>query len=443
MDNSSALIEELEAPHKHHGRRGYSMRGLLRVYALQFLLKERYSKYFLNRLDGNPDLIAICGLEQAPTESTYCRFKKKLAPKVDLVDSIFDRITMACAGEIERLREADIVPAEAPRLGETAAVDATDIESYANTRKKPSSDSGATWGYRTPKKGSRTAGEKNSQAKGERKEFFLGYKGHAIVDAYHQIPLYMKVRTAQENEGPHFRADLDSMLERLPWARTRYLSADKAYAALYNFQHAASRGILPIIAVPRPPRDRTTGKRRYEGIYDEEGRPTCIGGQSMRYLGTDEDGFHHFRCPEEGCALKEKVDWSRYCDFEHSEKPEGKLLRIMGIIPRFGKEWERLYRTRPTIERWFSSDKRSRLLNQQQHLDQERVNLHAAMSTLTFQLTVLTRLMADDYEDMRHMYIRLPQVLPTGQHEPAEVALAETRECDDCCLCPKHGKIAV
>ena len=271
---------------------------------------------------------------------------------------------------------------------------------------------------------------------------FFGYKAHTIADSYYQIPLYMKVRTARENEGPHLRADLSAMLERLPWVRTQYLSADKAYAALYNFEDAVQRSITPIIAVPRPPKNKETGKRRYDGIYDKEGRPTCIGGQSMNYLGTDEEGYHFFRCPEEGCSLKDKVDWSKYCDTEYSEKPDGKLLRIMGIVPRFTGEWKRLYRMRTSVERWFSSAKRSRLLNQQQHLDQERVTLHAAMSKLTFQLTALTRLMADDYEHMRHMHIRLPRAAPAMRPEPAGAALAEAQECPDCCLCPEHGTLA-
>ena len=37
-------------------------------------------------------------------------------------------------------------------------------------------------------------------------------------------------------------------------------------------------------------------------------------------MGTGEDGAHHFRCPPEGCHLKNKLNWSRYCHDEHSEK---------------------------------------------------------------------------------------------------------------------------
>ena len=93
--------------------------------------------------------------QQEGSAPKHSRTPPKLSRNVDLVDSIFDKITLACAREIERLREAGVVPADAPRLGEKVAIDATDIESYANNKKKPYSDTGATWGFRTPKKGSR------------------------------------------------------------------------------------------------------------------------------------------------------------------------------------------------------------------------------------------------------------------------------------------------
>ena len=171
--------------------------------------------------------------------------------------------------------------------------------------------------------------------------------------------------------------------------------------------HTVNRGLIPIIDVRRPVKDGRTGKRRYEGLYDEQGRPVCVGGQPMAYLGTDPNGAHHFRCPPGGCALRDKINWSRYCDSEHSEKPEGKLLRIMGVVPRFRELWKELYKWRTTIERLFSSAKRSRLMNQHRHLDMERINLHERMSVLTGALTALTHLQADDWRHMRHMRIRL------------------------------------
>ena len=108
------------------------------------------------------------------------------------------------------------------------------------------------------------------------------------------------------------------------------------------------------------------------GLYNEHGIPVCIGSKVMDYLGTGEDGSHQFRCPAGGCHLKEKMDWSRYCDFESAEKSRGTLLKIMGVIHRASTEWKRLFRMRPAVERWFSSAKHSRLLDQHQYLGLER-----------------------------------------------------------------------
>ena len=152
-------------------------------------------------------------------------------------------------------------------------------------------------------------------------------------------------------------------------------------------------------------KEKKTGRRLFDGTYTKDGRPLCLGGKPMSWLGRDPDGAHHFRCPPGGCPLKNKVDWSRYCNSEHSEKPEGRLLRIMGIVPRFSKAWRKIYKKRTEIERWFSSAKRSRLFDSHQLLRVDKINLHVNMSMLSWLLTALARLKADDYRQMRHMYI--------------------------------------
>ena len=210
----------------------------------------------------------------------------------------------------------------------------------------------------------------------------------------------------------------------------RYLTADKGYHATYNFEHVADLlGIHPVIDIPKPPKDRKTGKRLHEGIYSERGLPTCIGGREMDFVETGEDGRHWFRCPEEGCHLKGRTDWSRYSDFYCDEKPEGKKLRIMGTLHRASEEWKEIFKKRTSIERYFSSAKHSRLLNQHQCLGQRRVSLHGRMATLSYLLTAWGRLAAGDYEHMRHMRIRLPRA----------VAANDTQERAGCCICPKPG----
>ena len=91
--------------------------------------------------------------------------------------------------------------------------------------------------------------------------------------------------------------------------------------------------MIPVIAVRLPEKDKATGERLYDGIYDKDGRPTCIGGKSMEYALTDPEEGHLFRCPAEGCSLKETVQFTRHCDYWHYEKPEGRLLRIVGLLP--------------------------------------------------------------------------------------------------------------
>ena len=438
-EHSAALAGVLEEPHRRHGRRGYPAQGMLCVYLLQFLIpNQRYSSHYLRHLDGRPRLLAMCGLDEAPSEWAYCRFKAKLAKHRRRLRTVANRTARDCAAEIERLRKQGLIPENAPRLGEMLALDPTDIKAYARSRpehcnspqkesctkrhkvhcdspvpgectkhgQKPCADPDARWGYRTPKSNSGNTTGKDGEDKKKMDPFF-GYKAHVVADAYHGIPLHLALRPANAPETSEFAGDLDATLGRHPWLRAKYVMADKGYDDLKNFKHSVKRGIIPVIAVRRPPKDKKTGKRLYGGTYAEDGRPVCLGRKPMTWLGMDPDGAHHFRCPPEGCRLKDKVDWSRYCDSEHSEMPEGRLLRIMGIVPRFSKAWKELYKKRTAIERWFSSGKRSRLLNSHQHLTKAKIELHAEMSMLASLLTALTHLKANDYEHMRHMTIKL------------------------------------
>ena len=208
-------------------------------------------------------------------------------------------------------------------------------------------------GYRTPKgmSGANAADDGEGGEDTKNKGRFLGYKAHVVSDAVYGIPLHMVLRPANEHETTHFTEDLDATLERHPWLRPRFMLADKGDDSLPNFSHTAGQGIIPVIAVRRPQKDAKTGKRLFDGTYTKDGRPVCLGRKPMNWLGTDPDGAHHFRCPPGGCHLKNKVDWSRYCNSEHSEKPEGKLLRIMGIVPRFSRAWRKIYKKRTEIER--------------------------------------------------------------------------------------------
>ena len=293
--HSATLALELEKNHKKRGRKGYPALGKLCALTLQYLFNERYSSYFLAALDGNPRLLSMCGLDKAPSEPTFSRFKKQLVGCLPLLAEIFSKVVKECAGEIERLRDTGMIPKDAPPLGQMLAMDATDIEAYAKptsrhcddpeqgicTRKhrthcdspvpekctkhsqKPCADPDAAWGYRTPKR--RPASSASSGSEETPKELFLGYKPNAITDAYYQLPLHIALRPANENEGTHFAEDLDATLARHPWIKPKAIMADKGYDALPNFRHAVKRRIIPNnrrAAATKRQKDRGTPVRR-------------------------------------------------------------------------------------------------------------------------------------------------------------------------------------
>ena len=441
ISHSAALINVLEEPHQHGGNPGYPAADMLSAYVMQFALREPYANGFLDKLGGNERFLHICCLPHAPSESAYSKFKKKLVEIpdfMDYIDKIIADVFLECGGEIERLREAGIVPADKPPLGESLVMDSTDDEAWARpgrkSRKtgedKPSKDPNAKWGHRTAKNvrsakpssgkrgkgGSSKKGKANgtstdagteSGRKESKDEFYFGYKVNVITDANYGLPLFGVTRPANASDVVVMVQDLDDCLALYETLGPRYFLGDKGYDRLENIQHLVSVGLIPVVAVRLPAKDEE-GQRLYDGIYEAEGRPTCVGGKPMEYVETDSEG-HLFRCPSEGCHLKGKVHFTRYCDSQHYEKPEGKLLRIVGLLPCCSEEWKAKYKLRTIIERYFSSSKHSRLMNVHRYLNIHKVSLHAAMSMLSYLATALAHLNADDYVHMRHMRIRLPQ----------------------------------
>lgn len=64
---------------------------------------------------------------------------------------------------------------------------------------------------------------------------------------------------------------------------------------------------------------------------------------------------------------------------------------------------------RPATERYSSSGRHSRLMDQHQCLGIAKMGFHGRMSRLTYVATFLARLKAGDVKKMRHMTIRIPK----------------------------------
>ena len=421
---------------------------MLSAYVMQFALNERYANGFLDKLGSNERYLEICGLPYAPSEGAYSRFKKKLTGHLEAIELIIADVFLECGNEIERLREAGLVPADKPPLGHSLVMDSTDILAWARSGRKSrktgeeilSKDPDATWGHRTAKSvrtsksrsGKRAKGGssniakangtdagsgKESSKKESNDESYFGYQVNFVADANYGLPLFAVTRPANASDFTVMIEDLDACLALYRTLSPRYFLGDKGYDSLKNILHLVSLGIIPVVAVRLPQKDAKTGERLHDGIYDSDGRPTCMGRKPMEYIETDAEKGHLFRCPAGGCHLKGKIHFTRYCDDQHYEKPEGKLLRIVGLLPRCSPEWKAEYKKRPIIERHFSSGKHSRLLDTHRYLNIRKVSLHVAMSMLSYLATALAHLKADDYahmRHMRHMRIRLPAAKRTS-----------------------------
>ena len=443
--HAAVLIELLEASHRHGGNPGYPAEAMLSACVMQFALGERYANAFLDQLGGNERLLAICGLPWAPSERAYSQFKKhKLANHKGLIRSIIVEIFLECGVEIERLRALGLVPADKPPLGDALVMDSTDVEARAKpgrkSRKtgeeKPSKDSDAMWGHRTAKNarsytarlGKSRSVKKGNGKKGEagqkqsKDELYFGYKVNVIVDANHGLPLFGETRPANASDVVMMIQDLDDCLALYRTLSPRYFLGDKGYDSLKNILHVISLGMIPVIAIRLPEKDPETGQRLYDGIYVEDGRPLCACGCPMEYVATGPEQGHLFRCPPDGCDLKDKDDDTRYCNDQCYVKPEGRLLRIVGLLPRCSEEWKTEYKKRPIVERHFSSGKHSRLMNQHRYFNIYQMSLHVLLSMLSYLPTALAHLQADDYAHMRHMRVKLPKALRRKQEQPPETA---------------------
>ena len=252
---------------------------------------------FLDKLDAATNAcLHICGLPCAPSESAYSKFKKKLVEIpdfMDYIDKIIADVFLECGEEIERLREAGIVPADKPPLGESLVMDSTDDEAWARpgrrSRKtgeeKPSKDPNAKWGHRTAKnvrsakpssgkrgkggsskKGASAGNDTKSGRKESKDEFYFGYKVNVITDADYGLPMFGVTRPANASDVVVMIQDLDDCLALYETLGPRYFLGDKGYDRLENIQHLVSVGLIPVVAVRLPAEgrgDRQTVVRRH------------------------------------------------------------------------------------------------------------------------------------------------------------------------------------
>ncbi len=267
-----------------------------------------------------------------------------------------------------------------PSLGEKIAVDSTTVRSHSNPHRtskltKRVSDPQATWTAKT------APGSKVE------KGWYCGYKFHLVVDATYGIPLYGYTTTASRPDAPELLKMLDGATGTLGWLSPRYVMADRGYESQANHKAVLERGAVLVAPTRRQPRNAL-----FEGVYTEEGVPTCLGMVPMEYVGTDPQKGHLYRCRRKRCHLTGQKG-RRYCNQEVWENRSDNL-RLFGPIRRGSPERNDLYGLRQSVERVFKSMKESRRLERHFLRGLHKISLHAAMSALGYTATFLVNLMA-------------------------------------------------
>jgi hypothetical protein len=341
------LVAELEAT-RWTGRPGYPIRAMVgmalakSLYTLPTwtrtvaLVSEHAT---LRTALGCPDVADV------PSVHACYRFNAKLRAFKPLLDACLDRIAAALHEQM-------------PDLGQTVAIDASDMPAYANGQRylykggperKRYSDPDATWGHRSAI---------STRASGS----FYGYKLHQVVCAITGLPLAWRVETAKDSESTFAMPLLDTVRERGFLAEIAVMDMGYDHEVIYT--ECERRGCHPIIPLRETPAVKA-GKHRPPVC--EHGEWTFAGADAKRRAAK-------WRCPSGECSPASK--WIG-------------ASRLHTLIPRGTARWKKLYRLRGSVERENGRLKNEWALLPLRVRRVERVRLHADLTILARLATAL------------------------------------------------------
>ena len=266
----TGLIIELETT-RWTGRPGYPLRamvGLALVKCLYTLPTWTRAVALVRDHAGLRDVLGT-----VPYVDAAYRFTAKLRKHGDMLSDCIGRVLAA-------LHEAK------PEMGETIAIDGSDLPAYANGQKyvsrggalrKRFSDPDATWGHRSSIS-TRSGGG------------YYGYKVHSAVCAVTGLPLAWQVETAKDSEIPLAPVLLDAANARGFTPGVAVLDRGYDTEALYALLE--DRGIRPVIPLRMTPAVK-------RGLASP---PKCNHG-TWTFAGSDpKRSASKWRCPTGECA---------------------------------------------------------------------------------------------------------------------------------------------
>ena len=365
--------------HKYHGRKQYPVETMWSTILLLYYLNLPSVNELIRRLQDSAELRTICGFTGGlPSRATFNRAYNRISGHMDLLEVTSEKV-------VTQLQSA------LPDFGQEISVDSTVVPTYANPWRKSKkrvterSDPEAGWT------------QKNSvRAKKGGKEWFYGYKFHAVADANWNIPICGITTSARRNDTLYLRPLVKKMSD---FTKPKVAIADRGYDSKKNHEYLIGEEILPVIRI----RDSNAKNGLYDKQFDFAGNPLCPCGEKadLAFDLGDVGLGDHYICPKaennEGAEGEHIADWYA----------ADRNVRLRGPIHRESELWSDLYDKRQSVERVFKSMKQSLRLDRHYHRSLKMVWLHCLLSMLVFQLTVLVKALAGDFDELCWMTRRI------------------------------------
>lgn len=321
------------------GAEGYDPISLFKAQLLIYLGEVSSDRKLASALRYNARLCLLCGFNflKTPSNGTFTNFRDRLGEEL-FYEILHRLIAQAIAFKVIH--------------GGDTAIDSTHLWAYSSKFGKKScqcqgdcrhareySDPDARWGY------------KNKD----------GYKVHLVVDAKSQLPLDVKVTSANEADSPQAKPLLQGTKERHPEVKIDSSAMDSAYDSYENYRFVIEDiGAAPIIALNH--RGRIDAITEGSIYVTGDGTYTCVAGFKLVYWGRDKKrGRLKFHCPAAldkcQCLFHSTCSLSSYgrSFYLHPERN----YRLIGPVPRETAQWQEKYNARTSVERAYAEEKGS------------------------------------------------------------------------------------
>jgi hypothetical protein len=322
----------------------------------------------VDKLRNDPALRAACSWPagvQIPHRSTISRVFGELAANPWVVHYMLVEL----ANAVHELR---------PGFGKVLAIDSTGIPAYCNPNNETTRDQEAAWG--------KVHDPRSKEPDGM--IWIYGWKVHALVDVPTHLPIAFAVSPANENDSPFLRKLLARCQWDYDWFAPSIVLADRGYDGRENVEFSHGLNVAALIPrIERPNRSKSA-------VHTLKGEPVCLGGKAMEFIGTDSQaGLHGFRCPADGCYRRqEPFKGYSVCDDVVWESFDDDPYTLGGLISRASPHWNRLYRRRWAVERFFGWWFSNGWVENHTCRGRERARLHFALSIVMFVAMALARM---------------------------------------------------